>query len=262
MILLRLLLLLAAAYGTVALLAFFYAERVLFQPPDPSYTGAMVPFTRVPVDDGDSVAVLHLPNPDAEFTILYSHGNAEDLGYLLPILEQIRDAGFAVVAYDYRGYGQSTSGRPTVKGAIEDARAVYQYAVEGLGVSPDRLVLLGRSLGSGPTLELATRYEAAGVVLESAFVSVIRVITRIRILPFDHYSNLDRVRRLHQPLLVIHGTRDAVIPRWHGRRLYDAAPGPKWAYWVQGAGHNDLAMVAGAEHGRVLADFARQIRAR
>jgi abhydrolase domain-containing protein 17 len=260
MILLRLLLLLAAAYGTVALLAFLYAERVLFQPPDPSYTGAMVPFTRVPVD-GDSVAVLHLPNPEAEFTILYSHGNAEDLGYLLPILEQIRDAGFAVVAYDYRGYGQSTGGRPTVKGTIEDARAVYRYAVENLGVSHDRLILLGRSLGSGPTLELATRYEAAGVVLESAFVSVIRVITRIRILPFDHYPNLERVRRLHRPLLVIHGTRDGVIPRWHGRRLFDAAPGPKWAYWVQGAGHNDLAMVAGAEHGRVLADFARQIRA-
>jgi abhydrolase domain-containing protein 17 len=257
--LLRLVLVAVAVYGAVAALAFVYAERVLFQPPEPSYTGALVPFTRLPVGDGDTLAVQHLANPDARFTILYSHGNAEDLGYLQQVLLELRDAGFAVIAYDYRGYGQSTGGRATVLGAVEDAAAVYRYVVDELAVPPQRLILHGRSLGSGPTLELASRYDAAAVVLESAFVSVLRVATRARVFPFDHYPNLARVRALHRPLLIIHGTRDGVIPPWHGQRLHDAAPGPKRLVWVEGAGHNDLAMVAGADHGRELAEFAREL---
>lgn len=259
-VLFRLLVLFGVAYGTVALLAFLYAERLLFQPPAPSYTGSLVPFTPVHVGHDESVAVQYLPNPEAEFTLLFSHGNAEDLGYLQPILEEMHAAGFAVVAYDYRGYGRSSPGRPTVRKATEDARAVYRYVTTDLGVPSDRLILHGRSLGSGPTLDLATRHDAAGVILESAFVSVIRVITRVRLLPFDYFSNLDRVRRLRQPLLVIHGSRDAVIPPWHGRRLFDAAPEPKWAVWVEHAGHNDLARVAGADHGRALAAFAERLR--
>jgi abhydrolase domain-containing protein 17 len=258
--LLRLLVLGAGLYATVTLMAYLYAERILFQPPPASYTGLTIPFAGVPVGDRDTLAVQYLPNPDAHFTILYSHGNAEDLGYLQPVLGELREAGFAVLAYDYRGYGQSTGHRPTVRAAAEDAEAVYRYAVDTLAIKPARIILHGRSLGAGPTLELAARHEAAAVVLESAFVSVIRVVTRVRLLPFDHYPNLDRVRQLDLPLLVIHGTRDGVIPPWHGRRLFDAAPGPKWARWVEGAGHNDLAMVAGADHGRELAAFAERVR--
>lgn len=250
----------AAGYVALALLAYLYAERLLFQPPTPSYTGSLAPFTRVPVGGVDTLAVQYIRNPEAYFTILFSHGNAEDLGFLQPVLTELHRAGFAVLAYDYRGYGQSTGGRPTVRGATEDAEAVYRYATHELGIPPDRIILHGRSLGSGPTLALALRHDVRAVVIESAFVSVLRVVTRLPLLPFDHFPNLDRIRKLHRPLLVLHGTRDGVIPLWHGRRLYDAAPGPKWAAWVEGAGHNDLAAIAGADHGRVLADFANRVR--
>jgi abhydrolase domain-containing protein 17 len=260
-VLIRLVFLAAAGYGVLTLFALIFAGRVLFQPPVPSYTGALVPYTRVPVGTGQTLAVQYLPNPEARFTILYSHGNAEDLGFLQPVLTEMRDAGFAVIAYDYRGYGQSSGTRPTVRRSVQDAEAVYRYAVDVLDVPPSRLILHGRSLGSGPTLVLATRHPSAGVVVESAFVSVLRVVTRIRIFPFDYFHNLARIRRLQVPVLVIHGTRDGVIPHWHGRRLYDAAPEPKRSYWVEGAGHNDLALVAGADHGRVLADFARGLAA-
>ncbi len=259
MTVLRLLLLAGLGYGALAAMVWLYAEQVLFQPPAPSYSGSMVPFTPVPVGQRDTLAVQYLPNPGAHYTILHSHGNAEDLGFLQPVFQELRAAGFAVIGYDYRGYGRSTNRRPTVRRAIEDAVAVYHYAVRELGIPPDRIILHGRSLGSGPTLELATRYDAAAVILESAFVSVVRVVTRIKVFPFDHFSNLDRIRKVSRPVLVIHGTRDAVIPTWHGRRLYDAAPGPKEALWVEGAGHNDLAMIAGAEHGQALARFAAGI---
>jgi abhydrolase domain-containing protein 17 len=260
-ILLRLVLVGFAAYGALAILAYVYAGRVLFQPPTPSYSGSLVPFTRVPVGQGESVAVQYLPNPGARYTILFSHGNAEDLGYLQGALSEMHAAGFGVVAYDYRGYGQSSERGPSVRKAVEDAETVYDYVVDQLAIPPDRLILHGRSLGSGPTLEVAVRRECAGVVLESAFVSVLRVITRIPLLPFDHFNNLGRVERFDGPLLVIHGTRDGVIPPWHGRRLFEAASDPKWAVWVDGAGHNDLALIAGADHGRTLARFAGGIEA-
>lgn len=258
---LRLILLSVAAYSALAILAYIYAGRVLFQPPTPSYTGSLVPFTRVPVGQGEEVAVQYLPNSGARYTILHSHGNAEDLGFLQGVLSELHGAGFSVVAYDYRGYGQSSERRPTVQTAIEDAEAVYDYVVDRLAIPPERLILHGRSLGSGPTLELASRRECAGVALESAFVSVLRVVTRFRVLPFDHYNNLSRVGTVRRPVLVIHGTRDGVIPPWHGRSLFEAASEPKWAVWVEGAGHNDLAMVAGADHGRALAQFARRLEA-
>jgi abhydrolase domain-containing protein 17 len=250
-----LLLFVGAAYAALTLFALLVGERLIFQPPPPSYDEADLPFTRVPVAGGGWIALLHLPNPGAEYTVLFSHGNAEDLGHLRPILELIRDAGFSVVAYDYRGYGRSSPARPRVAAAVADAEAAHRHVVTELGVPAERLVLHGRSLGSGPTLELAARHGAAGIVLESAFTSTYRVVTRVAILPFDRFRNIDHVRTLEMPLLVIHGMRDAVIPFSHGRRLFDLAAEPKRALWVEHAGHNDLAWVAGARYTRALADF-------
>ena len=84
-------------------------------------------------------------------------------------------AGFAVVGLDYRGYGMSTGGPPSAIGAVHDMEAVYRYVVDTLGVPPSRLVLYGRSVGSGPATDLAARVPVGGLVLESAFVSAFRV---------------------------------------------------------------------------------------
>lgn len=244
------------AYAVLTLLAFLLVENALFQPPPPSYA-AEPPITRIRLG-ADTLAMFHLATPDARYVILHSHGNAEDLGHVRPFLEMIRAAGFGVLAYDYRGYGRST-GRPTIRGAIEDIEAAYDFAVGGLGIAPDRLILQGQSLGSGPTLELAARRPVAGVVLVSAFTSPYRVVTRVPLLPFDRFPNLARVRKLDCPLLVVHGTDDRVIPVWHGRRLFAAAPEPKRAVWVAGAGHNDLVYSARDRYGEALRELVALI---
>jgi abhydrolase domain-containing protein 17 len=249
------------AYVMFALLAFVFAERVIFQPPRPTYSETTVPVARVPVGDDEHVAVVHLPAPDGAFTLLYSHGNAEDLGVLHPLLVQLHALGFGVLAYDYRGYGLSSGSRATVASAAEDAAAVYRHAVEELGIPPQRIIVHGRSLGSGPTLLLATQQEVAGVILEGAFTSTYRVVTRVPLLPFDRYPNLALVRELQVPTLVIHGSRDRVIPFSHGRQLYAAAPEPKRALWVQGAGHNDLVSVAWPRYAAALREFAELLEA-
>jgi abhydrolase domain-containing protein 17 len=247
------LLALLAAYGAFALFAWLVADRIIFLPPAASYDTARLPHMHVATEDGARIAVLHLPHQDARFTLLYSHGNAEDLGHLSPLLEMLHDAGFAILAYDYRGYGTSTGGPATAHGASRDHEAVYRHATAELGIAPSRIILYGRSVGSGPATELAARAPVGGLILESPFTSTFAVVTRVRLLPFDRFDNLLHIRSVHAPVLIIHGTDDEVIPVAHGRRLYDAAPGPKQSLWLEGARHNDI--MRGEQYVRALAAF-------
>jgi abhydrolase domain-containing protein 17 len=243
------------AWVALAALAWLVADRMIFMPPPATYNATTLPIVHVQAEDGVRIAALHLPNDTARFAILYSHGNAEDLGWMLPTLEQLRELGFAVVAYDYRGYGASTGGPPTTAGVSRDIAAVYAWMTRDLGIPPERVVLYGRSLGSGPATELAAREPVAGLILESAFTSAYVVLTRFAILPFDRFPNIRHIRDVNAPVLVIHGTRDEVIPFSHGRRLHDAVTGPRSALWVEGARHNDVALVAGRQYRDALRAF-------
>ncbi len=251
----RFLLIAVSTYGLIAAFAYVFADRLIFQPPPPSYSVGGSVFRRITMPSGDSLAVLHLPNPAARYTILYNHGNAEDLGHTLPFMRALHDLGFSVVGYDYRGYGHSSAGLPTVEKAVDDAEAVYRYVLDQLGVGPQRLILYGTSVGCGPALELAVRHEAAGLILQSPFTSAFRVVTRVRLLPFDRFPNLDRIRQIRSPLLVIHGTEDMVVPWSHGKRLFSEAPEPKRALWVEGAGHNNVVQIGADRYSEALVQF-------
>jgi fermentation-respiration switch protein FrsA (DUF1100 family) len=246
-------------YAAFAAYAYFLSERLIFQPPSPTYRAGQLPIVMIPGADGGLIATLYLPNPSASLTILYAHGNAEDVGIVAPMLAELRAHGFAVLGFDYRGYGSSTGGPTTTSGAIRDMESVYRYAEHTLGIPPSRLVLYGRSVGGGPATDVAARFPAAGLVLESTFTSAFVVMTRVPLLPFDRFPNLRHIRQVHAPVLVIHGTADEVIPVSHGRRLYEAATNPKQSLWVDGAHHNDLPLVAGQRYWDALTEFARTI---
>ncbi len=243
-------------------LAWLAADRLIFLPPPPSYRAEALGATLIDSGDGARIALLHLPHPTARYTLLYSHGNAEDLGHIAPVLALLHDAGFAVLAYDYRGYGASRGGPPSVAGAYRDQDAAYRHATRTLGIAPDRLIVHGRSVGAGPAVALAAREPVAGLILESAFVSAYRVLTRVPLLPFDRFDNLARLPAVRCPVLVIHGRRDRIVPVWHGERLHAAVRGPRQAYWVEDAGHNDLVSVAGAGYTQQLQAFAVQLARR
>ncbi|MGH8529428.1 MAG: alpha/beta hydrolase [Nevskiales bacterium] len=246
-------------YAAFAGVAWFLSDRMIFLPPASSYGARSLPVTLAKTEDGVEVAVLHLPNPAARYTLLFSHGNAEDLGHLLPLLEELHAAGFGVLAYDYRGYGLSSDRAPSARGAYLDQAAAYRYATQELKIPASRLIIHGRSLGTGPAVALAVREPIGGLIVESGFVSAFRVMTRVPLLPFDKFQNLRHIKNVRCPVLIIHGIEDAVIPLWHGRRLFAAAQGAKQAWWVEGAGHNDLALVAGMDYLRKLRDFALSV---
>ncbi len=249
----------AAVYAAFAFIAWFLSDRMIFLPPPSSYDARQLPVTLVRTEDGAEVAVLYLPNPAARFTLLYSHGNAEDLGHLLPLLEELRAAGFAVLAFDYRGYGLSSDDRPSARGAYADENAAYRYATQTLHIPPAQLIVHGRSVGTGPAVALAAREPVAGLVVESGFVSAFRVLTYLPLLPFDKFPNLRNIRQVRCPVFVIHARHDEVIPFWHGQRLLAAAAEPKYAWWAEGAGHNDLVMVTGEQYFTALRGFASKL---
>ena len=252
------LLILAGIYLAVLIVAILFSEQLIFQPQPPGYrdSAAILKITSL---GGAKVSATYLPNPKATFTILFSHGNAEDIGYDAPLLEQIRDAGFSVFAYDYQGYGTS-EGKPTEQHAYDDEDAAYNYLLQTMHIQPNRIIAFGRSVGTGPATDLASRRPVAGLILQSPFTSAFRVMTRVSILPFDRFNNLRKITGVRCPVLIIHGTADTVINISHGRALFDVANEPKQSLWVEGANHNDLEMVAGSRYADSMAAFAKLIQ--
>jgi fermentation-respiration switch protein FrsA (DUF1100 family) len=257
-VLIRMLLIVLIAYGGFALLMWLVAERLIFLPPGERYAKDEQVLL-IPRAAGGNVAAVHLRNPEARYTILFSHGNAEHIAHGLGFAQRMRDAGFSVLAYDYSGYGLST-GRPSERAAYADIEAAYDYLVNS-GVPAERIILHGRSLGGAVAADLASRCPAAGLVLESTFTSAAQVARLNRVLPFDWFRTESKMARIRMPVLVIHGRGDELIAFWHGQRLYDLAAEPKQHLWVDGSGHNDLSYVAGQRYWAALRTFADSLPA-
>jgi len=255
---LRIAILLGACYGVLCLIAGCFSNSLLFPKPRPSYAkGETDLFLNTP--SGERIACLYLKNSEANgTTILFSHGNAEDLGYASDYLEVLHGLGFSVLAYDYPGYGQS-SGKPTEKGCHDAAQAAYEHLVNKEGIPSESIVLHGRSLGSGPSCKLASKYKVGGLILESPFVSAFRVMTHVTLLPWDKFSNIDCAKKVACPSLVIHGEMDEVVPFWHGQRIFDALPEPKTFHRIPKANHNDVAEVSGNAYWKTIKDFCQTI---
>lgn len=225
-------------YITVSVVACTISNKLIFHPPPPSYDADDT--NLVILDPGDEqVAAYHFPPAAGEKVLMWGHGNAEDIGLLKPILAEVHEAGFGVLAYDYPGYGHS-AGSPGEKSCYRAADRAWDFLVDEQGIDPARIVLLGQSIGSGPACRIAERERAGGLVLISPILSAFRTVTRIPLFPGDKFPNLRRMKHIDEPLLVIHGTRDEAVPFSHGRRLFREHRGPKQFLEIPGAGHNDI----------------------
>lgn len=250
----RVLLYTCALYVALCGDAVFFADSLIFQPRRSSYLDTPG-ILKVPTSTGKKISAVYLPNPSARFTLLVSHGNAEDLGDIREWLDDLRHAGFSVFAYDYEGYGTS-EGKPGEAASYEDESAAYDFLAINLGTPPDRIIVFGRSVGTGPAVQLATRRPIAALVLQSPFLSAFRVLTRVPLLPFDRFPNYRRIRHVHCPVLIMHGTADSVIAFWHGEKLFKLANEPKQFVAVEGADHNDISPGITRVYNQALASFA------
>jgi len=135
-----------------------------------------------------------------------------------------------------------SSGKPSEKNLYSDIESAWTALRTQYGVSPENILLYGQSIGTVPTVDLASRYEVAAVVLHSALMSGMRVAfpQTKRTWFFDAFPSIDKVPKISSPVLVIHGTEDEVIDFSHGLAIYEKCPRAVDPLWVEGAGHNDV----------------------
>lgn len=175
--------------------------------------------------------------------VIYLHGNDSNIASRLNILhcEQLRALGANVIAPEYRGFG-GVDGVPSEAGLGEDARQAYDYLRAQKHADPHHIVIYGWSLGSAVAVTLASRVDEAAVILEGAPASVVGIgqqrypIFPVRLLIRNPFESIRRVGMIHAPMLFLHSPEDVVIPIAEGRRLFDAAQGPKQFVEVAG-GH-------------------------
>jgi fermentation-respiration switch protein FrsA (DUF1100 family) len=211
-------------------------------------------------EDGVKLHGWFIPAPEAVATLLWFHGNAGNLSHRLDNIQRLMHLNLNIFIFDYRGYGRS-EGEPDEQGIYKDSKAAYKTVVGLDSVSPDSLFLFGRSLGGVCAVETALNHPARGLILESVFTSasdMSRKVFPLFPLGWAIRSKLDaigKIPNLKLPKLVLHGTRDEIVPYDLGRKLFDHAVEPKTFYAIEGAGHNDTYVIGGRDYFNALNRF-------
>jgi len=185
------------------------------------------------------------------------HGNAETAASRIGWARWIADrTGWSIFVPEYRGYS-GLPGVPTYEGSQRDARAAYAWVRDSLGIPPERIGILGFSLGTAIATELASDVRPSVLVLEAPFTSA-RDMARIatawpvaamwRAIARVRFDTRRRVAALDVPVWVVHGDADRIIPPRMGRAVHEAARRPGELLMVPGAGHNDLAALRRADY--------------
>jgi len=215
---------------------------------------------RIPVGPGSGhLHAWWLASPGATHTIVFLHGARVNLSGSVYRLRGLRDAGYNVLAIDYRGYGRSSPVVLSEQSVVEDALAAWRWLDDRV---PDRSrrILYGHSLGAAVAVATAARGGGAGaMVLESAFTSV-RELTVLGGFVTQRFEVLDDLAKLQTPVVVLHGKEDALVPVGMAQRLYDAARGPKRLILVDGAGHSWVVARARDELRRALGEVLAERR--
>ena len=223
-------------------------------------------FLQVPGQTEQQVALWWLPHTDPMApTLLYLHGTFRNLLGNQPKIEALRQAGFSILAVDYRGWGQSTSITPSEQSIIEDALLAWGELVRREPRAAQR-VIYGHSMGSGVAVALASQLNSpanfGALILESAFTSFADIAAEAGFwaslaIRFNHerFASIDCITRIKAPLLMLHGALDRTVPMLLGQRLFAAANEPK--EWVMiGAGqHSDLHRVGQPTYQETIAAF-------
>ena len=189
----------------------------------------------VPGPGGELAGVVYRADGSADgtFWMLHLHGNADSAfsPWQVRHCEALRRSGFNVLEVDYRGFG-STPGRPSEAGMYEDSEAAYRE-LRRRGVPPNRIILLGHSLGSGPAVLLATQHKAAALVLFGAFTSIPDAAAErypylpVRLVVGVQFNSLARIGDVHMPVVIAHSRGDTLVPYSHALKLFAAANEPK-----------------------------------
>lgn len=246
-----------ALVAVLLTLAYVFQRNLIYLPSNGPVPAAatVLPGARdieLTTSDGLTLGAWYVPpgEPDRGYTVLVANGNGGDRSYRADLAAELRAEGFAVLLFDYRGYG-GNPGDPTEDGLALDVRAARNHLVDDLGVPPEKLIYFGESLGGGVVTELALQHPPAGLVLRSPFTELADTAAEhypflpVRMLLKDRYPVAANVARLDVPTVVVYGTADTVVPPEQSQAVAAAVKGPVDTVPVRGADHNDPSLLAG-----------------
>jgi pimeloyl-ACP methyl ester carboxylesterase len=249
----------------VPLFMWLFQERMLFFPRSLEFRPALRPnveeVTLVAADGvklrGWMVKSAGTPAP----LVIYFGGNAEEVSWLAGVADQF--AGWSLLLVNFRGYGES-EGKPGEKELFEDALVIHDYARLRPDVSPERIVAMGRSLGSGVAVYLAAHRPLRGVILVSPYDSIAEVAKRhypflpVSLMLRHRFDSLTRASQIEAPLLCLVATEDRIIPAAHSRVLFEAWRGAKTWYEIPRSDHDSVS--GEPEYWRSIAEFLKALR--
>ena len=235
----------------------YYPEHIISA--DPSNIGLEFESVSFITEDRVKLSGWFIPSEGASGVILFCHGNAGNISHRLESIEIFHRLGLNVFIFDYRGYGRS-EGKPSEIGTYRDVEAVWQYLVKERQVSPNRVVVFGRSLGGAVAAWLAHKHTPAALILESAFTSAPDIAVKIypylpaRLLSRFEYNTAEYLDEVDCPVLIVHSREDEIMPFSHGQQLFERAKGPKEFLEISGT-HNEGFITSGKRYEEGLNAF-------
>lgn len=234
---------------------FFPKSEIIFTPREAGFVFEDIYFLS---EDGKKLHGWFILCPDAKRTVLFLHGNGGNISHRIDKIGILHKAGVNVFIIDWRGYGRS-EGSPSEQGIYRDAQAAYDFLITRKNAPPRQIILYGESLGGSVAVDLASRREVGGVILEGAFSSG-QDMARV-IYPWlpgffvrNSYDSLHKIQTVKAPLIFLHSRDDEIVPYRLARKLFEAAPGKK-AFIDLDGGHNTLFFDSGERYRKAIRDF-------
>ncbi|MHC4941106.1 MAG: alpha/beta hydrolase [Planctomycetota bacterium] len=255
---------LVAIYLGLCLLVYLVQRKMMYFPdPEPVAPEAGMTDVTLTAEDGTTVKGTWWPGT-RPVTLLLFHGNAGHRGHRFDWMREFHELGWNVFLLDYRGYGGS-GGSPTQRGLGQDADAAVAWLQESRPA--DKLVYFGESIGGSVAIDVASRHEPAGLILQSTGYDLTKVgqihypWLPLGLLLKDRWSAQGKIENLDVPLLSIHGEQDHIMPMRFGRAVFEASPS-KAKQWLglPSAGHNDITWRGGRTYYERIHRFLESIQ--
>ncbi len=253
--------LLAVILVYVSLIACLYLlqSRLIYFPNVPGRTltatpgdiGLMFQDVRIQTADGTELHGWYVSAALGAAAVLLCHGNAGNISHRLEWVRLFHDMGLSVLVFDYRGYGMS-GGAPSEIGTYIDAEAAWDYLTTRMRIAPDRIVIVGESLGGPIAARLAGSKHPAALILVSTFTSVPDLASGfywylpVRLLARFRYPTAEYVTDVSAPVLVIHSLQDEIVPFSHAEEIFRRAHEPKQLLSITGD-HNSAFSASGPQ---------------
>ena len=195
--------------------------------------------------------------------LFWCHGNAGNLSDRYDEIKLMMQLPIDIFIFDYRGYGKS-EGRPTEHGMYMDTEAAWDYLIKVRNNDPKDIIIFGKSLGGAAAIDLASKVEAAGLIVQSSFTSLpdMAAVTFPFIPKFLIRTKMDsftKIKKVACPKLIIHSRIDEIIPYRLGKKLFENAKAPKTFHEIPDATHNDLLIMYDSNYGKTMKNFIESL---